>query len=511
MGKKTQGTFEDTMKAAKEQAAEQAISQILDGLAEKMKDVEEKLSVTNFPFHEESEDSNEDGGAPVTGKEAASAYMYGYTDGFCSTLPRQAAGSVKAAILNNEDGYPLFDIRDGKGRLKASSLLYGDLKDLREEKIAVEKESVESKLASLDRIQSVRERKLFGNNPYSMSLEPFARIAKSSPKDIQAKLAEHVLGQEDLTRQAATFLYYHAQRMVHPELEMPVRPMLVAGPSGSGKTEVWRTAKRLFHIPVEVVDASKFTSEGFKGNQKFSSVITPEAAYGTIFVMDEFDKLCEPHWTSQGENVSYAVMSEFLKYVEGDTIVCQTKESGPGFELDTSVFSFVLVGAFQAIFDKKKDQAKDKAPLGFGAPEDTGEKDVDFQGLSDKELIDYGIRNELVGRISTRCVTRKLEREDYLSIAFSPNSRTMRLLKSFQELYGINYTFSDEQLDRYIEQSLENDTGVRGFLNAMENDLTDSLYEAIPAGGMEDSGSSTGTGTERVYPRRTGTVTEPDS
>ena len=72
-------------------------------------------------------------------------------------------------------------------------------------------------------------------------------LKQYTPLKLEEKLNAYVIGQPELVKAVADFLYYHTLRQVYPRL--PIRNLLIAGSSGSGKTEVFRRVKELFgHI-----------------------------------------------------------------------------------------------------------------------------------------------------------------------------------------------------------------------------------------------------------------------
>ena len=127
-----------------------------------------------------------------------------------------------------------------------------------------------------------------------------AFLREHSPASIARLLNAHVMGQEAMTAAVADFLYYHGLRFLHPQL--PPRPLLVTGPSGCGKTEVWRKVSELFgHIfPVKIIDGSNLSCDGWAGNFKVSTFLDAKMVEGGILVVDEFDKLVKPKYSTKG-------------------------------------------------------------------------------------------------------------------------------------------------------------------------------------------------------------------
>ena len=291
-------------------------------------------------------------------------------------------------------------------------------------------------------------------------------LSNYHPAKITRELNNRVIGQPELTIEVANFLYYHMLRQAHPEL--PPRPMLIAGPSGSGKTEVWRAAEdifgELFHL--QIADGSRFTTEGFKGNYKVSTVIgESDLPNGGILIVDEFDKLVKPRHTASGDNVSMELQSEFLKLIEGEYEF--QDEDGRDMNIDSKKMGFVFVGAFDELAEKKKKVATTRK---IGFDNSTANEVLEHFDFVEEDYLEFGMMPELVGRIATKCNTRHLSDDDYIAIIRNEHSRVSKIAKVLME-YGIDISdlVSDEEMKALIKRSKDNRTGVRWVSAQIEN------------------------------------------
>jgi len=204
-------------------------------------------------------------------------------------------------------------------------------------------------------------------DPLPSKEDPYLTFLKTkTPAIIEQELNEQIIGQQELTKAVADFLYYHALRQQHPAL--PQRPLLIAGPSGSGKTEVWRVAKKLYGDTffIRIIDGSNISAEGWAGNYKIDTYLDAQSTNGGILVVDEFDKLVTPKHSSSGDNVSLSIQAEFLKLVEGEYRVSQKKQLT---NMTSKMMGFVMVGAFEALRQWKQtvQAAPAKVRIGFCA------------------------------------------------------------------------------------------------------------------------------------------------
>ena len=297
-------------------------------------------------------------------------------------------------------------------------------------------------------------------------------LHEQTPAGIEKELNKFVLGQPELTRAVADFLYYHALRQTCPEL--PQRPLLIAGPSGSGKTEVWRTAKKLYgHVfPIQVIDGSNMTCDGWAGSNKISTHVTTDLAEGGILVVDEFDKMTRPKHNSKDENISMDIQGEFLKLVEGEyQIIHNKKPTGK----TSAAMGFVLVGAFESLRGGEVEEVPRVRPIGFLAGNPVTRPTMKAE-LTDEDFVAYGIMPELVGRIAVKCSTRELPTEVAIAIVRNPHSRVSRIAKTLESRgMEVGTLMSDAELEALIRTSRKNRTGMRWASAQVESRLLEAL------------------------------------
>lgn len=296
-----------------------------------------------------------------------------------------------------------------------------------------------------------------------------------TPETIEAELSEYVIGQQELVRAVADFVYYHVMRRMHPEL--PVRNLLIAGGSGTGKTEVFRWVSKLYGdvIRVKVVDGSRLSKDGWSGSYKMVDMLSQDL---DILVLDEADKLCKPSFSSGGNNVSEEMQSELLKLLEGEYEVVDRRFKTK-YTIDN--LSVAMVGAFESIRQEKREQLN-KRIIGFSTGtveklEDSARNlDGNQERLSDEDLISFGMMPEVVGRIAMKVNTNDLTEEDYLAIIHSPHGRVATLLQVL-EGYGVASAeaVSDEVIKELIATSQTNHTGFRWVSAQVESRILEVI------------------------------------
>jgi ATP-dependent Clp protease ATP-binding subunit ClpX len=153
--------------------------------------------------------------------------------------------------------------------------------------------------------------------------------------------------------------------------------LLVAGPSGSGKTYLLQECLPDFELPYRVVDASSLVPAGYKGTTLQEALdefykSNALASRKAVIVLDEFDKISEK--ANGGDaHKSQSLQSELLTLIQG-------KQEGA---IDTRNALWILAGAFAYA-----DEMRRSPP-----------------SLAKVDLLKYGFKNELLGRLSKMTMT----------------------------------------------------------------------------------------------------------
>src|SRR5712672_4816560 len=212
-----------------------------------------------------------------------------------------------------------------------------------------------------------------------------------TPRQIYDHLDRYVIGQEGAKRAVATAAHQHLKRIEQrrsgAKTLLRKTNLLLMGPTGSGKTHIARNLAELLEVPFTVVDATEYTEAGYYGKDVevmvaellFKSGHSIDATQRGIIFIDEIDKIARRTGSSRpgagtrdigGEGVQQAL----LKMLEGREI-------------------FVPLNVTQHW--NKHDFVQVDKQVGFGAE---GRRQGGSR-LRVKELVEYGMLAELLGRI----------------------------------------------------------------------------------------------------------------
>ena len=221
------------------------------------------------------------------------------------------------------------------------------------------------------------------------------------------------------------------------------------------------------------MDASNLTQDGWKGSNKWSDSLRPVVGLmkHTIIVLDEADKMIAPKFAAGGENVSFSIMSEGLKILEGSSTIQLKDGKDMTFCVDTRKISFVLCGAFSTLADDIAEKGKG-ASIGFGASQDKPQPY--YKPLTMQDVIDYGMTPEFAGRLGTIVNTTPLDVNDYARLL--TESRHSPIQK-IEDVYGIKLCLSQAKRLEIAQNAFESGLGVRAITNQLTRIVDDTLFD----------------------------------
>ncbi|KAK4471235.1 hypothetical protein MN116_004682 [Schistosoma mekongi] len=302
--------------------------------------------------------------------------------------------------------------------------------------------------------------------------------------------------------------------------------IVMLGPTGSGKTLLAQTLAQCLDVPFAICDCTTLTQAGYVG-EDIESVIAKllqdanfnvERAQQGIVFLDEVDKISTKagYFHSVRDVGGEGVQQGMLKLLEGSIVnVPDGKSSrklrGETVQVDTTNILFIASGAFNGL-DKIIGRRKHKKTIGFvdvaslnksathnqvtssdsrnltnfenlfqnfenSAYEENIERDNLLQEVEARDLIDYGIIPEFVGRFPIITVLHSLNDEMLVRILTEPRNA---LLKQYQLLFSIDgceLKVTPDALKAIARLALSQRTGARGLRAIMESLLLQARYE----------------------------------
>ncbi|EMJ92738.1 ATP-dependent protease HslVU, ATPase subunit [Leptospira kirschneri str. JB] len=134
-----------------------------------------------------------------------------------------------------------------------------------------------------------------------------------TPREIVAKLDEHIISQKNAKKAVAIALRNRTRRKkLDPEMREEIYPknIIMIGPTGVGKTEIARRLSKLCGAPFLKVEATKYTEVGYVGRD-VESMIRDLAIISMNLVKQEFRTKVEEIAKQKAEEVLLDILLPF--------------------------------------------------------------------------------------------------------------------------------------------------------------------------------------------------------
>jgi len=300
-----------------------------------------------------------------------------------------------------------------------------------------------------------------------------------TPQKFATEIKKSVKGQDVFVGSIVEEILFSLKRVQNylggiSPLQLPKNsPSLVLAPTGQGKSHTISAALNAFNIKSIWIDCAGLTGSGWRGTSlgselaRVSNVMDSNKNKPLAVVLDEFDKLAVV--AHKDISSSFFGQNDFLKFFDGGIYKGHCENAKRDYAIDTNLLIIFFIGAFTGIEEiVKKRLLTGVSTVGFGASSDrhlsvvNGSVEDLRKQVKHEDVIEYGIKRELVGRLGKILTLSPLDDAAFTSIVTEgPYSIQKRMNMNLP--FEVDFQISDAAVKHLVQSAREKELGARSL------------------------------------------------
>ncbi|WGH27717.1 MAG: ATP-dependent Clp protease ATP-binding subunit ClpX [Candidatus Shikimatogenerans bostrichidophilus] len=317
----------------------------------------------------------------------------------------------------------------------------------------------------------------------------------NNPKEIKKKLDDYIIGQNNAKKILSVSIYNHYKKLFllkEKNIEMEKSNILIIGDTGTGKTLMAKTISKILDVPFIIVDATVFTEAGYVGEDveniltrllQVSNYNIDLTEKGIVYI-DEFDKLSRKNKNpSITRDVSgEGVQQSLLKFFENSIVyispyIGRKHPEQSMIPIKTDNILFIVGGTFEGINNIIKNRIN-KNNIGYNVINNKYKfkKKNYLNYINTKDLQNFGIIPEIIGRLPIIINLEKLNKEYLKKILIKPKNSLINQYIELLKIDNIYIKYDDYFLNFLAKKAIKLKLGARGLKYICEKIFFNIFY-----------------------------------